>query len=91
MTKVIALRKTKASNILDDIEIEEKDFRKIIVIGLRNKISSGMRMYEIAEKTGLCHTTISNLLCEKTKFPRFETIRILMKFLGYKLVARKVN
>ncbi len=62
-----------------------------IVSGIHEKLKHGIKIKHIADETGLSCQTISRLIYRETKSPRMMTIVILMKYLNYKLFARKTN
>ncbi len=60
----------------------------LIMNGLRAKhFDSKVKMQEISARTGLSVNTINKMMYGETKFPRYNTVMVLLKYLGYKLFA----
>jgi len=62
---------------------------KTIVIDMRKRMQSGMKIMDVARGTGLCHSTVSKLIYGDTKFPRMNTVLLIMNWLGYDLYAER--
>ncbi len=48
----------------------------------------GLTTNKLADKAGLCHQTVYNLLWEITKFPRFNTVMRIARALDFDLELR---
>jgi len=48
-----------------------------------------MTTSELANKSGLCHQTVHNLLWEETRFPRFNTVVKIAEALGYAVELKR--
>jgi len=83
-----ALRKSPANDI-DVGRFSHHQWRILIADGIRDKLKKGVKIRKIAEDTGLCSQTISRLIYGETKFPRFNTMIIILVYLGYQLYAEK--
>lgn len=81
---VVAFRDPKAQSS-KLIEVTENTFENVIATALRQRVYAGTKIGTIADKTGLCHATVSKIICGDTRFPRMSTVIKLLKFLKFKM------
>jgi DNA-binding phage protein len=86
MSAIVAFRKNEKN--AEIIEVDEATFKTLIIQELVRKHRTGVRMYQIAKKTGLSMTTISKICCGETSSPHLRTIMKLAKFLKIKIFVQ---
>lgn len=83
------------SSMLSEILVQNSKHRYpqhqwivLIMNELRTKhFENKIKMQEISARTGLSVNTINKMMYGETKFPRYNTIIVLLKYLGYRLFA----
>lgn len=80
---VVAFRKNEKNAQI--IEVDETKFKELIILELTRKYHTGVKLKYIANKTGLCVTTISKLVNGETPSPQVRTMMKIAKFLRIKI------
>ena len=66
----------------------QQQWTVLIMNGLRAKhFDNKVKMSEISARTGLSVSTINKMMYGETKLPRYNTVMVLLKYLGYRLFA----
>ena len=84
----LAVRK-KTNVVALQIKYDYDKWHELIRTEIREQVHRKVRMYHIAQETGLCVGTISRLVYGPTKYPRMDTIVRILTYLGYRLYAEK--
>lgn len=69
--------------------IEYHRWRALINREIKAQIGKGVSFKTMSARTGLCVSTISNMVYKPTAFPRMDTMYRILKYLGYRLYVTK--
>jgi len=65
--------------------IELDDAEKVLDILSDDLLRSRKTLRFIAQRTGLCTTTVSKMMYRETRYPRVGTVMALLQYFGYKV------
>lgn len=85
MSRAARLVKTRQNESIDRHFHTIQDLCNFVSAEIR---ASRMKFVKIAEKSGVCPATVSNLAHGETQMPRAATLLQILRALGYEIVVR---
>lgn len=89
-TEYFAPRRRRTSDVIDvgPQEYSFDEINQLCDFCMREINATKQKYSKLAEKAGVCPTTISNLAKGNTNFPRASTVLQVLRALGFEVIVR---